>query len=232
MYSVHQGESVVKSPLIIINFKTYNEGFGNNAHQIAHSAEIVGQESGVTIGVAPNYMELHPISMHYAIPVYAQHVDGIEPGASTGHILPEAVKLAGASGTLINHSERRLTLADVEASVKAAKRADLQTIVCTNNTATSAAAAVFLPDYVAIEPPELIGTGVSVSKADPGIIESSVAAVKKINPDVKILAGAGINSGECVKTAVDLGTDGVLLASGVVKARDPVEVLRDLVSLL
>jgi len=210
MYSVHQGESVVKSPLIIINFKTYNEGFGNNAHQIAHSAEIVGQESGVTIGVAPNYMELHPISMHYAIPVYAQHVDGIEPGASTGHILPEAVKLAGASGTLINHSERRLTLAGVGASVKAAKRANLQTIVCTNNTATSAAAAVFLPDYVAIEPPELIGTGVSV----------------------KVLAGAGINSGECVKTAVDLGTDGVLLASGVVKARDPVEILRDLVSLL
>ncbi|MEA2035253.1 MAG: triose-phosphate isomerase [Euryarchaeota archaeon] len=222
----------MKSPLIIINFKTYNEGFGNSAHHIAHSAEIVGQESGVTIGVAPNYMELHPISMHYAIPVYAQHVDGIEPGANTGHILPEAVKLAGANGTLINHSERRLTLTDVGASVNAAKRANLQTIVCTNNTATSAAAAVFLPDYVAIEPPELIGTGVSVSKADPGIIESSVAAVKKINPDVKVLAGAGINSGECVKTAVDLGTDGVLLASGVVKAGDPVEVLRDLVSLL
>jgi len=56
--------------------------------------------------------------------------------------------------------------------------------------------------------------------------------VKKVNPGVKVLTGAGISTGECVRIALDLGTDGVLLASGVVKAKDPALVLRDLVSLI
>jgi triosephosphate isomerase len=105
-------------------------------------------------------------------------------------------------------------------------------VVCTNNEATSAAAAALSPEYVAIEPPELIGSGVSVSKANPEIISRSVATVRAVNPKVKLLTGAGIQSGDCVKIAVDLGTDGVLLASSVVKAKDPGVVLRDLVSKL
>jgi len=105
-------------------------------------------------------------------------------------------------------------------------------VVCSNNEATSAAAAALSPAYVAIEPPELIGSGVSVSKANPDIIKRSVEAVRKVNPDVEILTGAGIQSGECVKIALELGTSGVLLASSVVKAKAPIAVLRDLVSLL
>lgn len=222
----------MSTPLIIINFKIYNEGFGQNAHRIAAAAEEVSGESGVRIGVAPNFMEIHPMSNHYRIPVYAQHVDGVAPGAHTGHILAGAVRAAGARGTLINHSERRLTLADIEAAVEAAKAAHLETVVCTNNTPTSAAAASFAPDYIAIEPPKLIGTGVSVSKADPGIIEGSVEAVHAVNAEVKVLTGAGISTGEDIRIALDLGTSGVLLASGVVKADDPAKVLRDLVSLI
>ena len=105
-------------------------------------------------------------------------------------------------------------------------------MVCTNNDPTTAAAAALGPDYVAIEPPELIGSGISVCKADPGIITRSVEAARKVNPQVKVLTGAGIQSGDCVKTALDLGTNGVLLASSVVKAEDPAKVLRDLVSLV
>jgi triosephosphate isomerase len=47
---------------------------------------------------------------------------------------------------------------------------------------------------------------------------------------VRVLAGAGISTGDCVKKAIELGADGVLLASGVVKAKNPEEVLFDLVS--
>ncbi len=220
------------SPLILVNLKTYQEGIGSSAHRIAAAAEAVGRESGVTIGIAPSFTEIHPVSHHYGIPVYAQHIDGITPGAHTGYILPEAVKLAGAHGTLINHSERRLTLADIDAAVQSARRLRLESVVCTNNVATSAAAAALNPVYVAVEPPELIGSGVSVSKADPQIIEGTVNAVLDVNPDVKVLTGAGIQSGECVRIAVDLGTHGVLLASSVVKAENPEAVLRDLVSLL
>jgi triosephosphate isomerase len=223
---------IMASPLILINAKTFKEGMGNRAHMIANAAQLVAHESGVTIGIAPSFFDLHPISHHFAIPVYAQHVDGFEPGAHTGHISADALKIAGAAGSLINHSERRLTLADIESSVRALQAQKLISVICSNNEATSAGAAALGPEYVAIEPPELIGSGVSVSKANPDIIRRSVAAVHAVNPGVKVLTGAGIQSGDCVKIAVDLGTDGVLLASSVVKAKEPVTVLRDLVSKL
>jgi triosephosphate isomerase len=220
------------SPLILVNLKTYKEGTGNRAHQIATAAQLVARESGVTIGIAPGYIDLHPLCHHFEIPVYAQHVDGYEPGAHTGHISADALKAAGAAGSLVNHSERRLTLAEIESSVRALQTHKLTAVICSNNEVTSAGAAAIGPDYVAIEPPELIGSGVSVSKANPDIIKRSVAAVHAVNPKVKVLTGAGIQSGECVKIAMDLGTDGVLLASSVVKAADPAAVLRDLVSKL
>jgi len=220
------------SPLVLVNLKTYKEGMGNRAHLIATEAERVMQESGVTIGLAPSFIDLHPLAHHFAIPVYAQHVDGCEPGANTGHITVEAIRTAGAAGSLVNHSERRLTIAEIESSVRGLAAAKLISVVCTNNEATSAGAAALGPNYVAIEPPELIGSGVSVSKANPDIIRKSVAAVRAVNPNVKVLTGAGIQSGECVKIAIDLGTDGVLLASSVVKSKEPGTVLRDLVSKL
>jgi triosephosphate isomerase len=222
----------MSSPLILVNLKTFKEGMGNRGHMIANAAQLVGHESGVTIGIAPSYVDLHPLCHHFTIPVYAQHVDGFEPGAHTGHITVDALRMAGAAGSLINHSERRLTLAEIEASVRALQAQKLISVVCSNNESASAGAAALAPEYVAIEPPELIGSGVSVSKANPDIIKRSVAAVHAINPQVKVLTGAGIQSGECVKIAVDLGTDGVLLASSVVKAKEPGEVLRDLVSKL
>ena len=220
------------SPFILVNLKTYKEGMGPRAHAISAAAQLVAQESGVTIGVAPSYIDLHPLAHHYAIPVYAQHVDGSTPGAHTGQVTADAIRLAGATGSLVNHSERRLTLADIETAVRALQAQKLSSVVCTNNDVTSAAAAALAPDYVAIEPPELIGSGVSVSKANPEIIKKSVAAVHAVSKNVRVLTGAGIQTGECVRIATDLGTDGVLLASGVVKAEDPKAVLRDLVSKL
>lgn len=220
------------SPFILVNLKTYEEGTGERAHRIAGAAEQVAEESGVTIGLCPIYMDIHPISRHFSIPVFAQHVDGVLPGAFTGHITAKALKSAGASGSLVNHSERRLTLADIEASVAMLRAAKMTSVVCTNNEIVSAAAAALAPDYVAIEPPELIGSGISVATANPEIIIRSVEAVKRTGPGVKVLTGAGIHSGNCVRRAMELGTDGVLLASGVVKAPNPIAVLRDLACIL
>jgi triosephosphate isomerase len=223
---------MMNRPLIVINCKVYREGTGSRADRIARSAMEVAEESGVTMAIAPTFTDLHRISHHFDIPVFAQHMDGISPGAFTGHITAESIRSAGAQGTLLNHSERRITLADIEGAIRAAKEHRLETIVCTNNDAASGAAAALEPGYVAVEPPELIGGKISVSEADPGIIRRSVAAVQRISPAVKVLAGAGIHSGNCVKTALDLGTDGVLLASSVVKSEDPAAVLRSLVSCL
>jgi triosephosphate isomerase len=74
---------------------------------------------------------------------------------------------------------------------------------------------------VAIEPPELIGTGIPVSKAQPEIVSGTVRLVREVNGKVTILCGAGISHGEDVSAALKLGTQGVLVASGIVKAKDP-----------
>ncbi|MCP1661952.1 MAG: triose-phosphate isomerase [Methanocalculus sp. MSAO_Arc1] len=222
----------MQSPFILINFKTYREGTGYLADRIARAAQAVMEDMGVRIAIAPHYTEMRRLAKHYSIPVFAQHIDGVGGGAYTGHTPAFMVKSAGGVGTLINHSEKRLALAEIEAALAAAREEELTSVICTNNILTTAAGAALGPDYVAIEPPELIGSGISVAKADPEIIAGSVKAAEQQNDRVLVLAGAGIQSGECLRTALDLGCAGVLLASGVVKAEDPEAVLLDLVSMV
>ncbi len=216
-------------PIIVINFKTYEQSTGENALNLAKICDEIAKETGSNIIIVPQFADIYRISKPVKIPVFAQHFGNIKYGSNTGHVLLESLRAAGASGSLLNHSENRLKLADIEAGIERLKSMKMKSIVCTNNVNTTKGAAVLNPDFVAIEPPELIGTGISVSKAQPDIVRNSVNAVKKINPDVKVLCGAGISNGEDVKKAIELGTDGVLLASGVVCAKNPREVLIDLV---
>lgn len=215
----------IRTPLILVNFKTYSEATGRKAVKLAKIAEKISLETEVCIGLAPQFVDIAPIASTVSIPVFAQHIDPIAPGSFTGHILPEAIRETGAVGTLINHSERRLKLADIDAIIARARESDLLSVVCANNATVSAAAAALKPSMIAVEPPELIGTGIPVSKAKPEVVLSTVDLVKRMNPDVVILCGAGITSGEDVAAALRLGTEGVLVASGVVKAKDPYKVL-------
>jgi triosephosphate isomerase len=220
----------IKTPVIMLNVKVYTESMGQNDLALAKSCEAVAKETGVSIVYCPQQVDLAWISREIDIPCYAQHSDALNPGSGTGWTVLEAVKEAGAAGTLINHSEHRMQIADIDGVVQKAKELGLATVVCTNNTAVSKAAAELAPTSIAIEPPELIGSGIPVSKADPGIVSDSVAAVEDINKDVVVLCGAGISTGEDIKAAIELGAKGVLLASGVVKAEDPKSVLLDLAS--
>ena len=219
-------------PLVILNFKTYLESTGLNALKLAKASEEVSDEAGVAIAVATQAADLWRISGEVNIPVFAQHVDAVDAGGHTGSILLESVRQAGAQGTLINHSEQRMELADMEVVVKKAAQADMVSVVCTNNVDTSAAAATLQPDFVAIEPPELIGSGIPVSQAEPEVVEGTVEVIHNINPEVGVLCGAGISTGDDMKAALDLGTEGVLLASGIILADDPKEALLGLVSKL
>jgi len=218
----------IRTPLILVNFKTYLEGTGSKALRLAKIGEQVSSETGVSIAVAPQLTDIRTIADQVEIPVYAQHVDAVDAGAYTGHVLAEAVKEAGAFGTLINHSERRLKLSEIDEVVRKTRSVGLLSVVCTNTAAVSAASAALAPDMVAIEPPELIGTGIAVSKARPEIVTDTVSLIKRIAPKVVVLCGAGITIGEDVKAALRLGTEGVLLASGVVKAKDQRKALLDI----
>jgi len=218
----------LRSPVIVLNFKTYSESVGKKAVEMAKICEKVA-EQGVDIVVAPQIPDLYRVAKSVSIPVFSQHIDGVGAGSFTGHIIAESLKENDVTGTLINHSERRLQLADTEAAIHMAKKANLTTILCTNNISTTAAGAALKPDFVAVEPPELIGSGMPVSKADPKVVSGSVEAVGRIAPNVRVLCGAGISSGEDLRAAIELGSEGVLLASGVIKAKNPEAALQDLV---
>ncbi len=212
--------------MIIVNFKTYLESTGKRAVELAKQAERASKETGACIIVAPQFADLARIAEEVEIPVFAQHIDPIKPGNSTGHILIESVKEAGAVGTLINHSERQLRLIDIDAIIALTKEKGLTSCVCGNNPSVSAAIAAMHPDITSVEPPELIGSGISVSKAKPEIVTDTVKLVQKVDPKMTILCGAGISTAEDVSIALKLGTRGVLVASGIVKAKDPYSVLR------
>ncbi len=212
-------------PVIIVNFKTYLESTGKRAVELAKKAEKVYRETSIYVGVVPQLADLSAVAQAVEIPVFAQHIDPIKPGGYTGHVLAEAVKEAGAIGTLINHSERRLKLSDIDEIVKLAREKGLMSVVCANNPSTSVAVSSLNPDLVAIEPPELIGTGIPVSKAQPEIVSGTVQLVREVNKKITILCGAGISHGEDVSAALKLGTQGVLVASGIIKAKDPYAII-------
>jgi len=212
---------------IIVNFKTYLEGTGSRGIAITEAARLVSEEFGVTISVAPPLPE---ISLHVGrgVQVFGQHCDAMPAGSHTGHVLAESLKSAGAVGTLLNHSECRMRLADIAAAITMCRDAGLKTVVCTNDIATTGAAAALRPDMLAIEPPELIGSGRAVSTTDPAVVSGAVAVAAPY--DVPVLCGAGISKGVDLVEALKLGASGVLLASGIVKSESPEDALRELVS--
>lgn len=215
----------IKTPVIIVNFKTYLESTGPKALELAKAAEKVTKETGVSIVVAPQFVDIARVAEAVEIPVFAQHLDPIKPGNCTGHVLAESIKEAGAVGTLVNHSERQLKLIEIEAIVSLCREKELVSCVCANNPSVSAGVATLHPDIVSFEPPELIGTGIAVSKAQPEVITRTVNMVRQVNAEVTILCGAGISQSEDVATALKLGISGVLVASGIVKAKDPYMIL-------
>ncbi|MBN2306861.1 triose-phosphate isomerase [Candidatus Peregrinibacteria bacterium] len=212
--------------MIITNFKTYESATGDAALALAKVHQEVARETGADIQVAVQAVDLTRLCGELDIPVHAQHIDPVKYGSSTGHILPESVKQTGAVGTLLNHSERRLERDVLKKSIERAKEIGLKTIVCAKDPEEGASFLEFEPDLIAVEPPELIGGDISVSTAQPEIIEN---AAKLIGSE-KLLVGAGVKNGEDVRIALKLGARGVLLASGVTKAADPKAVLLDLAS--
>lgn len=220
----------MKTPVIILNFKTYLESSAERGLALARMCEEVAQETGKSIVIAPQQIDLSLIAKEVSIPVLAQHVDPIGEGSFTGHISPSAVREIGAIGTLLNHSERRLPPRMIEDTIQRCRDVGLETVVCANDIEMGKVAASFGPDYVAVEPPELIGGDISVTSANPDIVSGTVEKVKEVNPNVTVLCGAGVKNGEDVRKAIELGTEGVLLASGVVKAEDSRSALLDLVN--
>lgn len=212
-------------PLIVVNFKVYAESTGKKAVALAQLCEKIHHETKANIFVVPSLLDLQHVRSHVKIPVFSQHLDPIEAGAFTGHITAQLLSEHKINGTLLNHSEHPLSLQQIVGAVQQAHKHHLKTIVCAPTvTMIREILSHCTPDYIAYEPPELIGGNISVTESEPDIIEEAAEACKT----VPLLCGAGIKKQMDVKKALEFGCIGILVASGVVKASNPEKVLREL----
>jgi triosephosphate isomerase len=219
----------LRFPVAIVNFKAYEESTLANALRLARICEKVSLATGIEVVVAVSAPDLREIANAVKIPVFAQHADPVGLGAHTGKIPPALLAKIGVKGTLLNHSENRIPRDQLRATVELCKESGLEVVVFAQTTEEAAELAKLKPTAVAIEPPELIGSGRAVSRERPELLTATLSAVKAVDPSVPVLCGAGIVSGEDVKKAIELGRSGIAVASGVVKAHDPEVALRDMV---
>lgn len=224
--------SYMTQPLICVNFKIHPNAFGKEAENLSTIMAEVAKEFGVRVVAAVSPFDLSTITSKVeGIEVWSQHLDPIYEGSNTGSLQPRNAYYHGARGTLLNHAEKNISLEQIEKTLNLIPEG-MVTCVCAENVDQAKKIAHLGPDLIAVEPPELIGGDISVTSADPEIIINTVKAVKSINKNVNVLTGAGIKNGFDVKKAIELGTVGVLLASGVTKAENPREILRELCSSL
>ena len=216
-------------PLIVVNFKTYETAMGAKAVELAKAMERASN-SNVRMVAVVSAFDLH--SVQQAAPtleIWSQHLDPVGKGSFTGWLQPDNAIERGAKGTIINHAEHKVNIKHVKELMNQLP-SSFPICACAADVDEAHQLAELGPTFIAVEPPELIGGDISVTTADPTIVSDTVTAVQSINPDVRVLCGAGVKDGDDVRTAVELGAHGVLLASGVTKAKNVEDVLANLVA--
>ncbi len=203
--------------MFVINCKNYEEISGDKIIKFVKIAEKVSKKYKVKIAISPP-QHLIGLVANSSIQILAQHIDDSKIGSTTGFVIPELLKKSKVRGSLINHSEHRISSKEIQKLVLKLKELKMTSIVCVKDVAEVKKYVKLNPDYIAIEPPELIGSGKAVSKEKPELIAKAAKAVK--NTNTKLLCGAGIVSGEDVAKALELGSKGILVASGIIKAKN------------
>ena len=199
--------------------------------ELSKVSEQVSNDTGVDIIISPPQPALSQVCATVKTPVLSQHVDFSKPGSTTGFMVPEIVKSYGAVGSLINHSEHRIDSIDsIRELVSILKNLQMVSIVCVRTPEEAGTIANFNPDFIAIEPPELIGSGKAVSKENPSIVTKSISAVVDRSDSSKVICGAGIVDKADVESALRLGAKGVLVASGIIKAKSWYDKIHELAS--
>ncbi len=214
--------------MIFLNLKTYPRSLEKALFFVDVAGEVV-EETGMRIVVCTPSIFLREAAERFS-EVFAQHCDQSEPGQHTGDLPAEGLKQIKVKGSILNHSEKKLQMDVVKKTIDRLYDNALESLACAATVEEVDKIAHFAPTYIAVEPPELIGTGISVSTAKPEAITDSIKRIAHINDKILPLCGAGVSNKNDVKRALELGSHGVLLASAFVNATDPKEFLRELVS--
>ena len=216
----------LKPPFFEIGPKSYL--FGDDVLQLALAADAAAKKYDVDIIFTTPLVELRRVAEATSrIFVFAPHMDPILPGRGLADTLPESLVAAGAKGVMLNHCEKPLSLAALTQTIRRADEVGLASIVCTDTAAESAAVAKLRPNIIVAEPTGLIGTG---QTSDMDYVNAAIRAVKDVDPDIYVLQGAGISSGEDVYRVIRAGAEATGSSSGVVKAKDRAAMVDEMIS--
>jgi triosephosphate isomerase (TIM) len=214
---------------LIINFKTYSEATGENAVRLAEIVSRVETPADLDLVICPQAADIFRIRESYPnLTIWAQHIDPVEEAKNTGWTSATSLILAGATGTLINHSEHKLEAADIEKVLGITRHYQMVSCLAVPDTETAKSFASFQPDILAFEPPQLISTGTSLVDSDPQEAKDFITAMK--DSDAKLVLGAGIADARDIQAAKELGYQGILLSSAFVKADEPEVFLKEIVA--
>ncbi len=207
----------------IVNFKVYREGIHGNGEKLARDLSSIRKENYDLI-MAVSSPQLYLASKYKGI--IAQHVDPFESGAHTGAIIIEELLNMGVNGSLLNHSERKVPMNHITRCIEEGEEKGFTLYICSESLEETRFLCEAGAKYIAYEPPELIGGNISVSAAKPEIVRESAELCKSYNS--VLLVGAGVKRGEDVIACKNLGAQGILVSSGVVKSERPVDALNSL----
>ena len=224
MYSNYK----IRAPYFEIGPKCFM--WGERMLRLAKAVDEIAAEYDLDVIITPQYADIRMIAENTShIHVYAQHMDYLRPGRGLGSVLPESIKEAGAVGVMLNHAEKKLTLDEIEKTIARADEVGLATIVCADSVREIEAVAKLSPNLIVAEPTELIGTGVT---SDMRYVRDTIEAVRRINPDIMVLQGAGISTPDDVARVIRAGALATGCTSGVMRAADPEAAARAMLSTL
>lgn len=215
----------IRPPVFEIGLKGYC--WGAEAVRLAVEADRLAAELGVSIVFDPQAVDIPAVAAATSrILVFAQHMDPVAPGRGVGAVLAEALRDAGAVGTLLNHSEKPMSLGAMAQAIERARTAGLATLVFADSPVEAAALAHLGPDIILAEPPVLIAGGVSAGNVMTGFVADALAAVRDVDPAILVMSGAGVTGPDDVEAMIRLGLDGTGSSSGILRAADPVAAMR------
>ena len=217
----------ITAPFFEIGPKAYT--FGSHVVDLARRADDLSRAYDVQVILTPQAVDIALVAREVSsVLVFAQHMDALPPGRGVGSVLPEAVRAAGAVGVLLNHVERRLSRDALARTIRRADEVGLATMVCADDARDAAAIAELAPNVIIVEEPLLIAGGRRDDGGRRAIAEAN-EAIWRVNPEIRVLHGAGITGARDVYDVIAAGAQGTGSSSAIFTADDPPAVLEAMI---
>ena len=217
----------ITPPFFEIGPKAYL--YGEECLKLARFADRMSVKYGVQIIFTPQYVDIPLLARATRnLLVFAQHMDSLPVGRGVGSVLPEAVRAAGATGVLLNHAEKKLSLAELERTIQRADQVGLASMACADNLEQAALIARMHPNIIIAESPDQIGVGKRAAN-DRQIIAEINTTVWAIDPEIRVLHGAGISCAQDVYDIISAGAQAAGSTSGIIKAEHPFAMLEEMI---